>query len=99
MSFQGGGEGKYLHTNKIYLSHRMVYLKLFLNKTYTTTQPNIHLLGTYFLVEQAHQLVNRQHAILADGSEYLQPKDHEWTSNVFAEGRIPNQKHPKSCLS
>ena len=91
--------GGHLHTNKICLSHRMVYLEQFLSKTYKTTQLNFHLLGTHFLVEQPHQLVNRQHAILADGNEFLQPRDHEWTSNVFAEGRIPNQKHLNSCLS
>lgn len=61
--------------------------------------PTKHTVGTHFLVEQAHQLVNRQHAILTDGCEYLQPRDHEWTSDVFAEGRIPKQKHPNSCLS
>lgn len=65
----------------------------------TATQPNTYLLGIHFLVGPAQQLINRQHAILTDGCEYLQPREHEWTSNVFAEGKSLNQKRPNICLS
>lgn len=43
----------------------------------TATQPNTYLLGIHFLVGPAQQLINRQHAILTDGCEYLQPREHE----------------------
>lgn len=63
--------GEQTSTNKIHSSQCVVQLQRLQSKTFTTTQANAYCLGTHFLVEQSHQIVNRQHAILTDGCEDL----------------------------
>lgn len=94
MSFKAVGE--HLHTNKIYLSHKMVYSNFWAR---LTQLPNRTFISWHpFPSRTGSPTCKRATCHLTDGSEYLQPRDHEWTSNVFTEEQDSQSKHPRAVF-